>query len=124
MFLFKLTLPTFQSTFLAKIVSIVDAWYHTPHITALLRNSVIHLHEIKQLIETHISESVAIITGEDGRHFTATVISDQFNHKNRIQKQQLVYSALGSLIHDGTIHAISIKTFTPDEWQQQETKHG
>jgi len=85
---------------------------------------VIHSHEIKQLIESHINESIAFITGDDGRHFTATVISDQFTNKNRIQKQQLVYSALGTLIHDGTIHAISIKTFTPEEWQQQEIKHG
>jgi acid stress-induced BolA-like protein IbaG/YrbA len=86
---------------------------------------LIHSHEIKQLIETHIGDSTAIITGEDGRHFTAIVISTQFLNKNRIQKQQLVYSALDPYIHNGTIHAISIKTFTPDEWQQQETmKHG
>ena len=85
---------------------------------------MIHPHEIKQLIETHINDSIAIITGDDGRHFTATVVSDQFTNKSRIQKQQLVYSALTKLIHDGTIHAISIKTFTPEEWQQQEIKYG
>jgi acid stress-induced BolA-like protein IbaG/YrbA len=85
---------------------------------------LIQPHEIKIIIETHINESIAIVNGDDGRHFTAIVISSQFTHKNRIQKQQLVYNALGTRIHDGTIHAISIKTFTPEEWQQEESKNG
>jgi acid stress-induced BolA-like protein IbaG/YrbA len=86
---------------------------------------LIHPEDIKQLIETSVSQSTAIITGDDGRHFTATVISPIFAGKNRVQKQQVVYSALNTQIHDGTIHAISIKTFTPEEWQQQEmSNHG
>lgn len=76
--------------------------------------------QIKQLIETGLKESTVLVEGEDGRHFAATVISPEFSGKNRIQKQQLVYATLGSHIADGTIHAISIKTFTPDEWQQQQ----
>jgi acid stress-induced BolA-like protein IbaG/YrbA len=78
-----------------------------------------HPENIKQLIEAKLQECTAIIEGEDGRHFTATVISPEFSGKNRIQKQQLVYATLGNHIADGTIHAISIKTFTPEEWQQQ-----
>lgn len=77
-----------------------------------------HPDNIKQLIEAGIQESTALIEGEDGRHYAATVISPAFSGKNRIQKQQLVYSTLGNHIADGTIHAISIKTFTPEEWQQ------
>lgn len=74
---------------------------------------------IKQLIETGLKESTAFIEGEDGKHYTAVVISSAFFGKSRIQKQQLVYATLGNHIADGTIHAISIKTFTPDEWQKQ-----
>jgi acid stress-induced BolA-like protein IbaG/YrbA len=79
--------------------------------------------QIKQLIESHLSESTALIEGEDGRHYSAIVISPEFADKSRIQKQQLVYAALGNHINDGTIHAISIKTFTPDEWQNQPRGH-
>lgn len=79
--------------------------------------------DIKQLIENHLRDSKALIEGEDGRHYTAIVISPEFSGKSRIQKQQLVYAALGNHIADGTIHAISIKTFTPDEWQQQSLGH-
>jgi acid stress-induced BolA-like protein IbaG/YrbA len=75
--------------------------------------------EIKQLIEAGLSECIATIHGEDGKHYTAIVISPDFLGKNRLQKQQLVYKTLEKNIIDGTIHAISIKTFTPDEWQSQ-----
>lgn len=71
--------------------------------------------DIKHLIESGLPHCTAQVEGEDGRHFTATVISPVFVEKNRVQKQQLVYATLGNHIHDGTIHAISIKTFTPDE---------
>jgi acid stress-induced BolA-like protein IbaG/YrbA len=76
-------------------------------------------HEIKKLIEETMLNSTALVEGEDGRHFSATVISSEFANKNRIQKQQLVYAVLGKYITDGTIHAISLKTFTPEEWQHQ-----
>lgn len=79
---------------------------------------------IKQLIEAGLKDANVIIAGEDGRHFTATVISPAFADKSRIQKQQLVYATLGNHIADGSIHAISIKTFTPLEWEQlQKAEH-
>lgn len=74
--------------------------------------------DIKILLETGLEKAEVTVEG-DGRHFKATVISPVFAGKNRIQKQQLVYAALGDRITNGTIHAISIKTFTPDEWQNQ-----
>ena len=72
---------------------------------------------IKDLIEAGMQDTTALVDG-DGRHFNAIVISPAFSGKNRVQKQQLVYATLGNRIADGSIHALSIKTFTPDEWQQ------
>lgn len=80
--------------------------------------TIMHPENVKQMIETGLKNSKAIIEGEDGHHFTAVVISPEFSGKTRIQKQQLVYAALNDHIADGSLHAISIKTFTPDEWQQ------
>jgi acid stress-induced BolA-like protein IbaG/YrbA len=73
---------------------------------------------IKELIEKSLPDTIAQIEGDDGRHFNAVVISPLFAGKNRVEKQQLVYSTLGNHITDGTIHAISIKTFTPEEWRE------
>jgi acid stress-induced BolA-like protein IbaG/YrbA len=72
---------------------------------------------IKTLIETGLPNSIVTVDG-DGRHFNAIVITPEFEGKSRIEKQQLVYATLGDRIATGVIHAISIKTFTPQEWHQ------
>jgi acid stress-induced BolA-like protein IbaG/YrbA len=73
--------------------------------------------DIKALIETGINNSIATVDG-DGRHFNAIVIAPVFAGKSRIEKQQLVYGTLGDRIATGVIHALSIKTFTPEEWHE------
>jgi acid stress-induced BolA-like protein IbaG/YrbA len=73
--------------------------------------------EIKRLIEQGIANSAAHIEG-DGTHFTAKVVSPAFANQSRLQKQQLVYDTLKAPLADGTLHAIAIKTYTPDEWQE------
>jgi acid stress-induced BolA-like protein IbaG/YrbA len=55
------------------------------------------------------------VTG-DGQHFEAVVVSAEFAGKSRIQRQQLVYKTLGERM-TGEIHALSMKTFTPEEWE-------
>jgi acid stress-induced BolA-like protein IbaG/YrbA len=52
----------------------------------------------------------------DGQHFEAVVVSDEFAGKSRVQRHQLVYKALGDRMRE-EIHALSMKTLTPQEWQ-------
>jgi len=73
--------------------------------------------KIKHLIETGLKNSIAVIEGNDGQHFNAIVISELFENKSRVEKQKLVYETLKNHLKDGTIHAISLKTFTPKEWE-------
>ena len=54
----------------------------------------------------------------DGQHFEAVVVSDAFAGKSRVQRHQLVYQTLGDRMR-AEIHALSMKTFTPQEWQSQ-----
>lgn len=77
--------------------------------------------DIKRLIETGLKNSQAIVEGEDGHHFTAIVVCAEFSGKNRVQKQQLVYATLKEQIADGSLHAISVKTLTPEEWQHDKS---
>ena len=72
---------------------------------------------IKQLIESGLPQSEALVEG-DGAHFTATVISSLFAGKSRVQKQQLVNNTVKKELLDGSLHALSIKTLTPEEWEQ------
>ncbi len=54
----------------------------------------------------------------DGHHFEAVVVSDAFAGKNRVQRHQLVYQTLGERMRD-EIHALSMKTYTPQEWEDR-----
>jgi acid stress-induced BolA-like protein IbaG/YrbA len=56
------------------------------------------------------------VTG-DGRHFEALIVSDEFAGKSRLQRHQHAYQALGDRMRD-EIHALSMKTLTPEEWQK------
>jgi acid stress-induced BolA-like protein IbaG/YrbA len=73
--------------------------------------------KIKQLIEIGLPEADVWVEG-DGAHFNAIVVSPKFIGKSRLQKQQLVYDTVKEQLVNGTLHALSIKTFTPDEWQK------
>ena len=76
--------------------------------------------EIKRLIEKKLGDAEILIEG-DGTHFTAIVISPLFMRQSRIKRQQLVYDAVRKELLDGSLHALSIKTYTPDEWQEKTT---
>ena len=52
----------------------------------------------------------------DGQHFQALVVSRQFAGRSRVQRHQLVYAALGERMRE-EIHALSMRTLTPEEWQ-------
>jgi acid stress-induced BolA-like protein IbaG/YrbA len=70
---------------------------------------------VKQGIETGLAcEHVEVIG--DGQHFQAVVVSAQFDGKSRVQRHQLVYAALGERMRE-EIHALSMRTLTPQEWQ-------
>lgn len=73
--------------------------------------------EFARLIEEHIPDARATVSGEGGK-FEATVISDAFADQNILAKHRLVYSALDPLIKSGEIHALSIRAYTPSEWEQ------
>lgn len=55
----------------------------------------------------------------DGRHWYATIVSDEFAGLRRIARHQRVYATLGAKMHTDEVHALSMKTFTPEEWATQ-----
>ena len=69
---------------------------------------------IRQLIETGLPGSRVEVQGEDGVHFEAVVVSDAFAGKLPLARHRMVYATLGELM-GGAIHALALKTVTPDE---------
>lgn len=53
----------------------------------------------------------------DGQHFQALIVAQAFSGKSRVQRHQLVYAALGERMRE-EIHALSMRTLTPEEWSQ------
>ena len=51
----------------------------------------------------------------DGQHFSALIVSRAFEGKSRVQRHQFVYAALGERMRE-EIHALSMRTLTPQEW--------
>ena len=72
--------------------------------------------EIEKRIEEKLPGSKARVEG-DGYHFVAHVMSDQFEGLMPVKKQQMVYATVNDLIQDGSIHALTIKAYTPTEWE-------
>ena len=56
----------------------------------------------------------------DGAHFQAVIVCGAFDGKSRIQRHQIVYGALGDRMRE-EIHALSMQTLTPAEWQARQT---
>ena len=54
----------------------------------------------------------------DGRHFQALIVSAAFAGRNRVARHQLVYAALGERMRE-EIHALSMRTLTPEEYREQ-----
>lgn len=74
--------------------------------------------EIKSMISTGIPGSHVEVAGDDGTHFEAIIVSESFSGLNMVQQHQLVYKALGEKM-GSDIHALSIQTYTPDEWEKK-----
>lgn len=77
-----------------------------------------HTEAIKQLIEEQLPGAQATIRGDDGVHFEAVVVSEAFVGKSPVQQHRLVYAALGERLKREEIHALSLKTYTPDAWRK------
>ena len=72
--------------------------------------------EAEQLVLQGIPDAKVIIDGV-GCDLTVTVISDQFAEQSLVKKQQLVMATLKEPLASGKLHALSVKAYTPEEWQ-------
>lgn len=71
--------------------------------------------EIKQIIENGVAGAEVQVSG-DGRHFEAIVVSDTFSGKSMLEQHRMVYAALGDRFDTDAVHALSIKTYSREQW--------
>ena len=70
--------------------------------------------QVRQYIASGLECQQLEVTG-DGQHFEALIVSAAFAGLSRVRRHQVVYAALGERMRE-EIHALSMKTLTPEEW--------
>ena len=69
---------------------------------------------IEQMIRNGLPQAEVTVSGDDGVHFEALVISEAFEGKGTLQRHRMVYATLGKAMgHE--IHALGLTTRTPAE---------
>ncbi len=69
---------------------------------------------IEQMIQDGLPDAAVSVTGDDGVHFEAHVVSPSFSGKSTLQRHRMVYATLGSFMGN-EIHALGLRTETPEE---------
>ncbi|MDJ0568763.1 MAG: BolA/IbaG family iron-sulfur metabolism protein [Pleurocapsa sp. MO_192.B19] len=72
--------------------------------------------QVQTMIQERLSNAEVKVVG-DGEHFEAIIISPDFAGKTKVKQHQMVYAALQAEMASETIHALSLKTYTPETWQ-------
>jgi acid stress-induced BolA-like protein IbaG/YrbA len=73
--------------------------------------------ELQDLIGAGLPCSHLHVQG-DGRHWYATLVSAEFEGKRLIQRHQRVYATLGNRMVTDEVHALSMRTYSPSEWEK------
>lgn len=116
--------PTFPQLFVnGELVGgcdIVEAMSNDGSLLTLLESTKktdgLSNNDIEQLVKQGIADSQVFIEGA-GCDFTVTVVSEQFADLTAVKKQQMVMATLADALGSGKLHAVSVQTYTPDEWQ-------
>jgi acid stress-induced BolA-like protein IbaG/YrbA len=83
---------------------------------------VLSASQLESYITEHLDCDYIKVMGDDGTHFEATVVSQAFVGKSMIAQHQMVYAALGDRMK-AEIHALSMKTYTPEKWAELNSKN-
>ncbi|MBF2758799.1 MAG: BolA/IbaG family iron-sulfur metabolism protein [Ectothiorhodospiraceae bacterium AqS1] len=78
--------------------------------------SGVEAEEIEELIRQGL-DCIHVRVGGDGRHFDAVVVSKAFEGKPMLKRHRMVYRTLGSRFDDERLHALALRTMTPDQWR-------
>lgn len=104
---------------------IVEAMFQDGSLEPLLKSAVaeekmadgsIGLAEIETLVKKQFSEAKVSVAGS-GCDLEVTVISNQFVGLSLVKKQQMVLESLQEPLGNGRLHAVSVKTYSEEEWQ-------
>ncbi|EIJ41632.1 putative transcriptional regulator, BolA superfamily [Beggiatoa alba B18LD] len=74
--------------------------------------------QVKEMIEDGLPNAIVEVHSEDGSHFEAIVVSEAFTNLSMVKQHQAVYALLDDAIKMNAIHALALKTYTPESWEK------
>jgi len=81
----------------------------------------LEISEVEALVEKLVTEVLTLDEIQvkfDGSQCSIIAVSDMFDELSRVKRQQAVLAPLADIIKDGSIHAVSVKTFNKAQWQR------
>lgn len=76
--------------------------------------------EVETLLQKALPHTLIKVESADQVHFEVLAVSEAFTHQSRIARQRIVYSVLGPYLQSGEIHALALKTYSPEEWKKED----
>ncbi|PZV17291.1 MAG: BolA family transcriptional regulator [Leptolyngbya sp.] len=73
--------------------------------------------QVEAMIKVEIPDAQVQVLTNDGEHYEVIVVSPIFEGKRLVQQHQLVYNAIQTEMLTGAIHAMAVKTYTPQAWE-------
>ncbi len=74
--------------------------------------------QIKTWIEEGLPDATVEVVG-DGYHFQALIVSPSFEGKSLLERQRMVKTLLQEHFDSGALHALSMRTLTPEQWERE-----
>ncbi len=80
---------------------------------------MITTNEIEKKIKENIQTShIQVVDLRGGDHIMAVIVSSEFENKGLIEQHKMIYDILSSEMSSNTIHALTLKTYTPSQWEK------
>lgn len=73
---------------------------------------------IKAEILSALATDFVLVESADNVHFYATVVAAEFATMTKMQQHKRIMALFQTQIANEQIHALSLKTYTPDQWEK------
>jgi acid stress-induced BolA-like protein IbaG/YrbA len=80
---------------------------------------MISLEQVEAMIKAELPDAIVKVNDlKGGDHLEAIVVSSQFENKTLVKQHQMVYKAVQAQMATEEIHALALKTYTPQAWEK------
>lgn len=74
--------------------------------------------KIEDILKNALELDEVYVQGENS-HYGVIAVSDAFATMSKVKQQQMIYAPLTEFFATNAIHALTIKTFTKEQWKRE-----